>query len=51
MKRKRKYKQTGETDVHIDRRIKALKPGWRKSKSGAWYFESRKNRSDVHKFL
>ena len=41
-----KYKQVGDTTVHIDKMLTAKKPGWRKSKNGNWYFENRKNRSD-----
>jgi len=50
-KKKKSYKQTGCSIKEIDRQIKAKKPGWRTSKSGKEYFENRKNRSDVRKFL
>lgn len=48
---KKKIKQTGSTTVAVDKMLQAKKPGWRKSKEGNWYFENRKNRSDVHKYL
>lgn len=51
MKKKKKYPQTGCSIKEIDKRFKAKKPGWRKSKTGNVYFENRKNRSDVRKFL
>jgi len=41
------YKQTGKIkDIHLDRMLKAKSPGWRISKTGHKYFETRKNRSD-----
>jgi hypothetical protein len=40
------YHQVGKTHIGIDRLIKAKKVGWRKSASGHWYFENRRNRSD-----
>lgn len=40
--------QTGKTkNILMDRKRKALPPGWRISKSGKRYYESRKNRSDM----
>lgn len=50
MKRK-KYKQTGKTTKEVDLKYSAKKPGWRKSKSGKRYYEARKNRSDVYKYI
>jgi len=47
----KKPKQTGKTTIAIDKLLKAKKPGWRKSATGNWYFENRRNRSDVHKYL
>ena len=42
------YHQTGKiVSVVRDVSIKAKTPGWRKSKAGSWYWESRKNRSDA----
>ena len=46
---RRKYSQTGKSNISIDRRLKAKKVGWRKSKSGKDYFEVRRNRSDKSK--
>lgn len=41
------YKQTGSRkSIKIDRKIKAKAPGWRISKSGRRYKETRRNRSD-----
>lgn len=47
----KKYKQTGSSIKEIDKMLEAKKPGWRVSKSGKKYFENRKNRSDVRKYL
>lgn len=44
---KKKYQQTGKTNIHFDKLLKAKPPGWRKSRSGKKYFEARKNRSDL----
>lgn len=44
--KKKKYSQTGKSDIHLDRMLKAKPPGWRKSKKGKLYFEARRNRSD-----
>jgi len=44
--KKKRYKQTGDSFIPLDMRLHALPPGWRKSSSGNWYFEARKNRSD-----
>lgn len=44
---KKKYKQTGKSDLKFDKLLKAKEPGWRTSKSGKRYFEARKNRSDL----
>jgi coproporphyrinogen III oxidase-like Fe-S oxidoreductase len=44
---KRKYHQTGKSNVAMDKRIKAKKPGKRKSKHNKTYYENRKNRSDM----
>lgn len=45
---RKEYKQTGiRKSKQLDMAHKALHVGWRKSKkSGKWYFEARKNRSD-----
>lgn len=41
-------KQTGKRkSLHLDRLHKAKAVGWRKSRSGKKYYESRKNRSDI----
>ena len=49
-KRKRVYKQTGTSVKKIDKKLKAKKAGWRKSKkTGKLYFENRANRSDKNK--
>jgi len=45
-RKKKKYKQTGETFRPLDLKLRALPPGWRISESGNRYFEARKNRSD-----
>ena len=50
-KRKKVYEQTGKTTTKRDKLLKAKKPGWRKSKSGRWYKETRRNRSDKGKML
>lgn len=48
MARVKKYRQTGvRKSVKADRMRKAKAPGRRKSKSGNYYVETRKNRSDV----
>ena len=39
-------RQTGTSRKVVDRELRALPPGWRISKTGNLYFESRKNRSD-----
>jgi len=39
--------QTGKSNTAIDKKVKAKKPGKRKSASGKVYYERRKNRSDV----
>lgn len=39
-------KQTGTSSLKHDNKRAAKKPGWRKSASGRWYCETRKNRSD-----
>jgi hypothetical protein len=39
-------KQTGSSSKEHDKLKKALKPGWRISKTGRVYYEARKNRSD-----
>jgi hypothetical protein len=38
--------QTGRTHISPDRKVVAMHPGMRVSKSGKPYFENRKNRSD-----
>jgi len=48
---RRYHYQTGKTNRRVDRRRKALKPGRRVSKSGRRYTETRKNRSDVYKWI
>jgi hypothetical protein len=45
---RRRIRQTGKTTKSIDRRYKAKKPGYRKSRKGKKYYENRKNRSDVN---
>ena len=41
-------KQTGRpSNIAIDRAIKAMYPGKRRSKSGKIYWENRPNRSDI----
>lgn len=41
------FEQTGKRkDVLADAARKALPPGYRLSKNGKWYLETRKNRSD-----
>jgi len=47
----RKNRQTGSTDVSLDKQKKALRPGKRISASGNVYYERRANRSDVGKLL
>jgi hypothetical protein len=44
-------KQTGKTNIAIDRKLQALKPGKRFSKSGNVYYEARANRSDKGRLL
>lgn len=45
---KKVYIQTGKRKSKIrDRGRLAMPPGWRKSKAGKFYFEARKNRSDL----
>lgn len=46
----KKYKLKGTTDKSLDKKRKALKAGWRKSKqTGDWYYEDRANRADSDK--
>ena len=40
-----------EESVRIDKLIQALKPGWRVSRNGNQYYETRRNRSDKRKYL
>lgn len=41
--------QTGfNFSIRRDAGRRALKPGWRRSKNGLWYFEARRNRSDLN---
>lgn len=40
-------KRTGTTNIKRDKARKALKPGLRISMSGRYYYEGRKNRSDL----
>jgi hypothetical protein len=42
----KRKKQTGSSNIEIDKKKKALAPGKRKSDSGGTYYEYRKNRSD-----
>jgi hypothetical protein len=44
-------KQTGRTNIAIDRKIQAKAPGKRISKSGNVYYEARANRSDKGRLL
>lgn len=46
---RRYYAQKGKSNAHSDVLRLAKRVGWRRSKSGHWYFESRKNRSDRSK--
>ena len=48
-KLRRMVAQTGKTNTAVDKKLKAKKVGWRKSKSGNLYFENRRNRSDKNK--
>lgn len=48
---KSKYHQTGRSNKRIDRKLHAKKAGKRTSESGNVYYERRKNRSDVRKWL
>jgi len=43
--------QTGKTTIALDRKIQAKEPGMRTSKSGKKYYEARRNRSDIGKYL
>ena len=45
-KRKTGIPLTGKTKRSIDKKLKAKKPGMRRSASGRKYFERRANRSD-----
>ncbi len=46
----RKVKRVGKVKSRkADMKRKAKPPGWRKSKNGNWYYENRRNRSDVKK--
>jgi len=48
VKSKKWYKQSGERkSLLLDRVLSAKKPGYRKSKTGKKYMETRKNRSDM----
>lgn len=48
MARSQRYGQSGRTrNKRMDALRTAKKPGWRKSSSGRWYFETRRNRSDT----
>lgn len=49
MVKKKTYHQTGKSNRTRDKKRKAKKPGWRKSKSGKKYFENRRNRSDKNR--
>lgn len=45
--KRRKYYQTGKRkSIRADRKRRAKAPGLRKSKSGRYYIETRRNRSD-----
>jgi len=46
-----KRRQTGKSNKSRDRRYSARKPGKRRSGSGKIYYEYRKNRTDIHKYL
>ena len=46
---RRYYKQRGRSVLHADVVRLAKRVGWRKSSSGHWYFENRRNRSDRSK--
>ena len=47
MGNKRKYHQTGDSNLFLDQRLDAKKPGFRISNTGKRYYEYRKNRSDM----
>lgn len=40
-------RQTGSSNMKIDKKLKAIAPGKRRSKKGNIYYEYRKNRTDV----
>ena len=44
--RRVKHRQTGKSNRHADYMRKAKRVGWRRSASGRWYYEGRRNRSD-----
>lgn len=43
----KKYHQTGKSNLFLDQRLSAKRPGYRKSDSDKTYYENRKNRSDM----
>jgi hypothetical protein len=45
--RRKVNRQTGSSNLAVDKKLPARKPGKRLSKSGKVYYERRKNRSDV----
>lgn len=48
---KRVHYQTGRTSRKVDKKRRALHPGRRVSRTGRRYTETRKNRSDVYKWI
>ena len=42
-----KYAKGSKSNLKIDKKRKALKPGKRKSATGSIYWETRRNRSDL----
>lgn len=49
--RKSGARQTGKSNIIADKRRRAKKPGRRVSASGKVYYESRRNRSDIGRYL
>jgi len=43
----KKYHQTGKSNLMLDQRLDAKRPGYRISASNKRYYENRKNRSDM----
>jgi len=49
--KKKGMHQTGKTTIALDKKLEAKEPGMRTSKSGKKYYEARRNRSDIGKYL